>query len=103
MNPNKTIGYFLIGLIICACATFSTKDRWYDVKIEKFEVNMMKYHNRFSGSEVNFKIVCNDNTDYIKIEVWKHGNEGETFYKGGTYKADVFIPSYIEKYLTPNN
>ena len=42
------------------------------------------------------------NPEYF-AKIGKHGNEGEVFYKGGTYKADVFIPVYIKKYLTPNN
>jgi hypothetical protein len=42
------------------------------------------------------------NPEYF-AKIGKHGNEGEVFYKGGSYKADVFIPPYIEKYLTPNN
>jgi hypothetical protein len=42
------------------------------------------------------------NPEYF-AKIGKHGNEGEVFFKGSGYKADVFIPSYIEKYLTPNN
>jgi hypothetical protein len=42
------------------------------------------------------------NPEYF-VKIGKHGNEGEVFFKGSGYKADVFIPSYIEKYLTPNN
>mgnify|MGYP001555989657 CR=1 FL=1 len=42
------------------------------------------------------------NPEYF-AKIGKHGNEGEVFYKGGSYKADVFIPSYIEKYLTSND
>lgn len=54
-------------------------------------VEYSKYKDNFFG-----------NPEYF-AKIGKHGNEGETFYKGGTYKADVFIPSYIEKYLTSNN
>jgi hypothetical protein len=42
------------------------------------------------------------NPEYF-AKIGKHGNEGEVFFKGSGYKADVFIPSYIEKYLTPIN
>lgn len=42
------------------------------------------------------------NPEYF-AKIGKHGNEGEVFYKGNGYKADVFIPSYIKKYITPNN
>ena len=42
------------------------------------------------------------NPEYF-AKIGKHGNEGEVFFKGSGYKADVFIPSYIEKYLTSNN
>jgi hypothetical protein len=42
------------------------------------------------------------NPEYF-AKIGKHSNEGEVFFKGSGYKADVFIPSYIEKYLTPNN
>jgi len=67
----------------------------FDPKIDKIPVLLgveySKYKDNFFG-----------NPEYF-AKIGKHGNEGETFYKGGTYKADVFIPSYIEKYLTPNN
>lgn len=42
------------------------------------------------------------NPEYF-ANIGKHGNEGEVFYKGSSYKADVFIPSYFGKYLTPSN
>ena len=67
----------------------------FDPKIDEIPVLLgveySKYKDNFFG-----------NPEYF-AKIGKHGNEGETFYKGGTYKADVFIPSYIEKYLTPNN
>lgn len=67
----------------------------FDPKIDEIPVLLgveySKYKDNFFG-----------NPEYI-AKIGKHGNEGETFYKGGTYKADVFIPSYIEKYLTSNN
>ena len=32
-------------------------------------------------------------------KIGKHGNEGEVFFKGSSYKADVFIPIYVKKYI----
>ena len=32
-------------------------------------------------------------------KIGKHGNEGEVFFKGSSYKADVFIPNYVKKYI----
>lgn len=38
------------------------------------------------------------NPEYFS-KISKHGNEGEVFFKGSNYKADVFIPNYVKKYL----
>jgi len=38
------------------------------------------------------------NPDYF-AKIGKHGNEGEVMFKGKRYKADVFIPLYIKKFL----
>jgi hypothetical protein len=50
-------------------------------------VEYSKYKNDFFG-----------NPDYF-AKIGKHGNEGEIFFKGSRYKADVFIPFYFKKYL----
>jgi len=51
-------------------------------------VEYSKYKNNFFG-----------NPEYL-AKIGKHGNEGEVFFKGNNYMADVFIPSYIKKYLS---
>ena len=67
----------------------------FDPKVDEIPVILgveySKYKDSFFG-----------NPEYFG-KIGKHGNEGEIFHKGGSYKADVFIPSYVEKYLTPNN
>jgi hypothetical protein len=50
-------------------------------------VEYSKYKNDFFG-----------NPDYF-AKIGDHGNEGEIFFKGSGYKADVFIPTYVKKYL----
>jgi hypothetical protein len=50
-------------------------------------VEYSKYNNDFFG-----------NPEYLS-KIGKHGNEGEIFFKGNNYVADVFIPSYVKKYL----
>lgn len=50
-------------------------------------VEYSKYKNDFFG-----------NPDYF-AKIGDHGNEGEVFLKSSTYKADVFIPFYLKKYL----
>jgi len=50
-------------------------------------VEYSKYKNDFFG-----------NPEYL-AKIGKHGNEGEVFFKGNNYVADVFIPSYVKKYL----
>jgi len=48
-------------------------------------VEYSKYKNDFFG-----------NPEYL-AKIGKHGNEGEVFFKGSNYIADVFIPSYVNK------
>lgn len=50
-------------------------------------IEYSKYKNDFFG-----------NPDYF-AKIGKHGNEGEVMFKGARYKADVFIPLYIKKFL----
>lgn len=50
-------------------------------------VEYSKYKNDFFG-----------NPEYF-AEIGKHGNEGEVMFKGTSYKADVFIPLYVKKFL----
>ena len=50
-------------------------------------VEYSKYKNNFFG-----------NPEYF-AKIGKHGNEGEIFFKGSGYEADVFIPIYVKKYL----
>ncbi len=63
----------------------------FDPKVDEFPVvigvEYSKYKNDFFG-----------NPDYF-AKIGKHGNEGEIFFKGSRYKADVFIPFYFKKYL----
>ena len=63
----------------------------FDPKIDDVPVvigvEYSKYKNDFFG-----------NPEYF-AKIGKHGNEGEVMFKGTSYKADVFIPLYIKKYL----
>ena len=50
-------------------------------------VEYSKYKNDFFG-----------NPEYF-AEIGNYGNEGEVMFKGTSYKADVFIPLYVKKFL----
>jgi len=50
-------------------------------------VEYSKYKNDFFG-----------NPEYF-AEIVNHGNEGKVMFKGTSYKADVFIPLYVKKFL----
>jgi len=67
----------------------------FDVKTDEIPVLLGVEHSKYKDDFFG-------NPEYF-AKIGKHGNEGEVFFKGSGYKADVFIPSYIEKYLTPNN
>tara|TARA_Y100000034_G_C6647075_1_gene283107 strand:- start:154 stop:624 length:471 start_codon:yes stop_codon:yes gene_type:complete len=66
--------FAIISLIVLAGCSYFTKqsvDKWYDVKIESFEVTPYGFFNYITGARVKFRIIVNSNTEFIEIEITK--------------------------------
>lgn len=93
-NANSILSFSVFEKVAGGFAEYSSSyvdEKSFDPKVDNIPVVLAvkysQYKNDFFG-----------NPDALG-KIGKHGNEGEVFFKGKSYIADVMIPTYIEKYL----
>lgn len=93
-NADSILSFSVFEKVAVGFAEYSSDyidEKSFDPKVDNIPVVLAvkysQYKNDFFG-----------NPDALG-KIGKHGNEGEVFFKGKSYIADVMIPTYIEKYL----
>ena len=60
-------------IVLAGCSYFAKQsvDKWYDVKIESFEVTPYGFFNYITGAKVKFKVMVNNETEFVEFEITK--------------------------------